>query len=207
MTLRDVLDCSVSLWFKGDYHGACNVFRIAYQRLGGTGQIDSAPLEDVERFFFEGGIKCSEYANRPDLSQQARASAAKHAENFFKGYVAWYSKLSPEQIKKLPDRGRIRSVTRHIGNALVAQGRKNEVHSTYSNGVPAQFGPDAIQLWEDTLKELNGSWDKASSPEAKEAWRDFGEFIIEWAEVPDMLPKRMRDRRVLQGKRITAMLP
>ncbi|MFN2509201.1 MAG: hypothetical protein ABR589_10565 [Chthoniobacterales bacterium] len=202
--MRGALDCADYLWRKGDFHGACSVFHTAHTKFVVRQNINTVPLEDVERFFFDGGDKFLTFAGNSKAGSEARISAAARAEIFFTAYINWYSSLTADQIDKLPDDGRIRSVMRHFGNALVAQNRRNDVHNQYLNtfGRAAQFGPDAIGLWEDVLKQIYGAPGADSSADVKEVWREFGEFIIDWANVPGMLKDAPRERFVKRGKRI-----
>jgi hypothetical protein len=208
LTLRQALDCTVLLVKKTDTRGACETFIAAHGRFVTTGRIGEFPLIDVERFFFEGGTSLLEYAgdakNRND-----RIDAAARAEIFFTNYIEWFSRLSEQQKDTLPDHGRVRSVIRFLGNALIAQDRKNDLHNRYLNtiGEVSLFGPDAITLWEQVLNELHGAPRKgSSSPDADLEWREFGDFVIQWANVPGLLPKFLRERYLHRGERILGTL-
>jgi hypothetical protein len=200
---RSVLDCTTTLSSNGDSDGACRTFLLGYQQLVKTQTIGNDLLDNIERFFFEGGECLLSYSGDV-TTPSARISAAAHAEAFFTAYVDWYAGLTPEQRQSLKNGGRIRSVVRLIGNALIAEDRKAELHNFYLYTIadPSFFGPDAVSLWEHTLRELHGDADKTNPPDVKAEWRDYGDFLIDWAKQPGMLKDYIRLRQVQHGNDI-----
>jgi len=202
-TPRAVLDCTVLLNNKGDANTACKRFLAAYQQFVVAGMISNNPLDDIERFLFEGGDCLLSYAQHA-VGANARISAAAGAEQFFTAYRDWFSGLDNEHVKQLSNGGRIRSVVRYLGNALAAEDRKGEIPDfyLYSIGEPRFYGPDAIRLWEKTLRELYGAPEKSDSEDAKAEWREYAKVLIKWAAIPGMLQDDQREHYVDHGNNI-----
>ena len=203
-TPREALDCSVTLIERTNTRGACQTFMAAYDRLVPSGRISEFPLADIERFYFEGGETLLSYSWRVSKREDKIAAAAR-AENFFTQYMTWFGRLTDQQKQSLPDGGRIRTVVSFLGNALIAQERKSELPYYYISNVgdAALFGPDAIKLWERTLNDVFGEPKKGSStPKGQDEWREFAEFTKEWADVPGLLPKAMRNHFMGRAARI-----
>lgn len=202
-TPRAVLDCTVLLNNRGDANSACKKFLAAYQQFVVGGTISNIPLDDIERFLFEGGDCLLSYAQHA-VDANARISDAAVAEKFFTAYWEWFSGLDDAHAKQLSNGGRIRSVVRYLGNALVTEDRKSEIPDfyLYSIGEPRFFGPDAIRLWEQTLRELYGVPGKSDSEDAKAEWSEYAKFLIKWATTPGMLKDDQREHYVDHGKNI-----
>lgn len=194
-TLRDVLDCTVSLSESGDTNEACRTFVVSYDKFVKTGKIEGFPLPDKERFFFEGGDQLATYAEHVK-TRDARLSAAGRAELFFRAYVDWFSALSKGELKQLPNSGRVRSVTRYLGNTLLAEDRKSDIPNYYffmymSTGASV-FGPEAVTLWEQSLKDTYGVWNEAKNASNPE-WSEYAAFLQDWADVPGMLRASLQE--------------
>lgn len=203
ITPRAVLDCTVLLETRGDPNTACKKFLAAYQQFVVGGTISISPLDDIERFLFEGGDTLLSYAQHA-VGGNARISDAAVAEEFFTAYRDWFSGLDDAHVKQLSNGGRIRSVVRHLGNALAAEDRKSEIPDfyLYSIGEPQFFGPDAIRLWEQTLRELYGAPGKSDSEDANAEWSEYAKFLIKWATIPGMLKDDQREHYVNHGNTI-----
>jgi hypothetical protein len=194
--LREVLDCTVSLNKRGNPDDASLLFVSACQGLK-DGRFESPSSSDMERFFFEGGNQLLTYAKNAQ-SAAGRLSAAGHAETFFNLYIDWFTTLSEDEVKKLPGLGRIRSVTRHLGNTFIAEDRKSDIHACYWNLYVTKgagvFGPDATNLWEQILKDIYGQSNEAkNAPGTNTPWIEFGRFLGDWANVEGMLKTSLRE--------------
>jgi hypothetical protein len=203
-TPREALDCSVALIEKTDTKGACKTFILGYERFVRSGRINEFPLIDIERFLFEGGERLLSYSWKA-RKREDKIDAAAHAETFFTSYMTWFNRLDDKQKKTLPDTGRIRAVVSFLGNALIAQERMNELPDYYISNVgeATLFGPDAIDLWQKSLRQVYGEPQKGSSSDKGHIqWKEFAEFVKEWADVPGLLPKYLRNRFMNQATRI-----
>jgi hypothetical protein len=206
-TIREVLDCADSL----DPNGACRTFVAAYERFVETDKISDAPEEDQERFLFEGGDRLLTYAIQPKRSRDARLSAAGRAEVFLRHYIEWFSNLTEQQSKKLSNGGRVRSVMRHLGNALIAQERKGDIHEAYSfwflSKGASVFGPEAMALWEQALKDTYGPPKEVRNVQPPNPqWQEFGKCLAEWANLPGMLRAGLRDHYIQRSDEILGKL-
>ena len=194
--LREVLDCTVSLNQRGSPDDACRLFVSAREGFK-NGRFDKPSPSDMERFFFEGGDLLLAYAKTAQ-STTARLSAAAHAETFFTLYIDWFTDLSEDEVKKLSNRGRIRAVSRLLGNAFIAEDRKSDIHNGYWNLYVTKgagvFGPQAVALWEQALRDSYGpSNETKHSLQTNAQWMEFGRFLGDWANVEGMLPTSLRE--------------
>jgi hypothetical protein len=194
--LREVLDCTVSLKQRGNPDDACRLFVSACEGFK-NGTFERPSPSDIERFFFEGGDLLLTYAKNAQTAA-GRLSAAGDAETFFTLYIDWLTSLSEDEVKKLPNLGRIRSVTRHLGNAFIAEDRKSDIHNCYWNLYVSKgagvFGYQAVLLWEQSLRDIYGPPSATkNSPQTNAQWIEFGRFLGDWANVEGMLPTSQKE--------------
>jgi hypothetical protein len=210
-TLRDVLDCADELVSHRDKNGACRAFVNAYDEFVETDKILNTDANDQERFLFEGGDRLLTYAGEPGRGREARISAAAHAESFFSRYVDWFTGLTEDNVKGLSNGGRVRSVMRHLGNTLIAEERKSDIHERYSflfmsKGASA-FGPEAMALWEQALKDTIGPYkDDKNSPTSNAQWQEFAKCLADWANVRGMLKTELREHYLRRSQEILGKL-
>lgn len=205
--VRDVFDNVDCCAQRKDSNGACRQFVSGYDLFVETGKLNSASVDDQERFLFEGGDRLLTYAIRDATQQPARVSAGANSEMFFRRYIDWFAELPDDRLRALSNGGRVRSVLKFLGDALIAQQRQADIHNAYAfvfmTKGPSVFGPDAMALWEQSLRNTYGPANNSRNlPEVNAEWQEFANDLAEWANVPGMLKANLREHYVQQSERI-----